>query len=127
MPRRTPVYARSTDRNRLRRSYPNVGQRSRLVLAEDAVTLLVDHLFSLGDRKFDGLFHAGVALGADEAVLLAFAADVLLDDTAGLELSVPRIRRRPDQEALVFDRLSCDRPTCGTAAEQTREERSQYR
>ena len=45
-------------------------------------------------------------VGADEAVDLAHAADVLLDDAGGEILAAFRDRRRADDEAVVLDRLA---------------------
>src|SRR5690606_36643463 len=70
---------------------------------EDALALLVDDLLALAQRHVDRVVEAGEAVGADEAVLLQHAVDLLRDDAAGLVLPVVLVGRRGDREALVLD------------------------
>src|SRR5262245_57384915 len=78
--------------------------RSECLTFENAVALQVDHLARLGDRERGGLVERNVAVGADEAVLLAHAGDLFLDGTGGLILVALLERRGDDGEAFVFDR-----------------------
>src|SRR5579862_6443629 len=72
---------------------------------KDPFALQVDDLPRLGQREAHGVVVAGVSVGADEAVLLAHAADLALDHARGLIMALVLERRRADDEAFVFDRF----------------------
>src|SRR5579883_2554435 len=74
-------------------------------LPEDAVALKVDHLSRLAERESDCVVIRREGVGADEAMLLAHAADLAFDDAGGLEMAFALVGRGADDEALVFDRL----------------------
>lgn len=65
----------------------------------------VDDLPRLAQAERDGVVERGVRVGADEAVLLAHARDLLLDRSRGLIPAFARERRGANEIAHVFDRL----------------------
>ena len=73
--------------------------------AENALALLVDDLLALAERHVDRIVERGEAVGADEAMLLQNAVDLLRDDAAGLVLAVILVGRGGDRETLVLDLL----------------------
>src|SRR5258707_3846870 len=84
---------------RMRPVFPN-GPSTKHPLA-----LLVDDLAALGEREFHRVVERGKTVGADELVLLALAADLLLDRARGLILALALVGRGVNHEAVVFDRL----------------------
>src|SRR5438874_2453249 len=67
---------------------------------------LVDDLARLDERELDRGFERGVAVGADEAVLLAHARDLLLDHARGLVAPAVLEWGGAQREAVVLDRLA---------------------
>src|SRR5262245_7197540 len=64
--------------------------------------VLVDDLAALGMGERDGVVERGVAVGADEAMLLGDAVDLLDDHAGGLILPGLLVRFGADREALIF-------------------------
>src|SRR5262249_22217326 len=74
-------------------------------LFEDLVALQVDDLARLVDRERHRVVVGGISVGADEAVLLARAADLALDRARGLIMAVVFVWRGANDEAFVLDRI----------------------
>jgi len=69
------------------------------------LTLKVDHLPRLGQGECHRVVERRKGVGADEAVLLAYAADLALDRARRLILAVGFERRRANDEPLILDRF----------------------
>jgi hypothetical protein len=72
---------------------------------EQAVAQLVDDLTALGESKICCLIQCCEAIGADELVLFADAADILADDARRLVSAAFPIGARLDDETLVLGLL----------------------
>src|SRR6266542_2595974 len=79
--------------------------RAKLASAENPVALFVDNLLGFGDREGDRLLAARMGFGADEAVFLHLAAELLLDGPGGLIGAPVGEGRRANAIALEFDRV----------------------
>jgi len=60
---------------------------------------------ALFDGESNRIVIGGVGIRADEAALLAFAADVARDHARGLIVAVVLVRGGADDKALVLDRV----------------------
>src|SRR5690606_2081637 len=75
-------------------------------LIEDPLANLIDDLARLPQREFDRVIEGRVPVGTDEAMFLALAIDLFLDQAGGLILPLALERRSANDEALVRDRLT---------------------
>src|SRR5215218_1656294 len=73
---------------------------------EHPLAALVHDLARLGERELDRVVVGGMAVRADELVLLRHAADLLGDAAGGLVLPLGLVGRGADREAVVVDRLA---------------------
>src|SRR5215813_7833523 len=73
---------------------------------EHPLAHLIDDLAGLGDGELDRDVHGGVAVGADETVLLAHPRDLLLDHARGLIAAAFLVGRGANYETVVFDRVA---------------------
>jgi len=67
--------------------------------------LQVDDLARLVDRKGRSVVIGRVSVGADEAMLLALAADLALDRARRLIMTIVLERRGANDKAFIFDRI----------------------
>src|SRR5262249_27795698 len=84
-------------------SSPAMTNNSLPRLLEDLVALQVDDLARLVHRKHHRVIVSRVRVGADEAMLLAHAADLALDRAGGLIMAVVLVLRGANGEAFVLD------------------------
>src|SRR5487761_1890358 len=97
------------------------------VSVEHPLAPQIDDLARLVDREIHRIVAGGGGVGADKAVLLAFAAGVARDYAGGLIMAVVLVRRGADDKALVFDRVG-DLCGCGSfAAPEQRAEKGHCR
>src|SRR5690606_25838593 len=91
--------------------------------SEHPVSLLVDDLLALAERDGEGVFERGELVGADEAVFLRLAPDLLRDHATALVLAAFLERRGADRKALVVERFARWHLFRSVAAEELAEER----